>query len=62
MLFKGKVPTEIEKVKDEPGKDIERYGSAALMQTLMKHNLIDESLFDPSIFRLIAEAGPSRRA
>ena len=41
-LIKGDVPREIAKLKQEPGKDIETYGSATLMQTLMKHNLIDE--------------------
>ena len=41
-LIKGDVPTEIGKIKEEPGKHIEMYGSASLMQTLMKHNLIDE--------------------
>jgi dihydrofolate reductase len=39
------VPAEIAKVKEEAGKDIEMYGSASLMQTLMKHNLIDEFRF-----------------
>jgi dihydrofolate reductase len=41
-LIKGDVPREIARLKREPGKDIEMYGSATLMQTLMKHNLIDE--------------------
>jgi dihydrofolate reductase len=41
-LIKGDVAQEIGKLKREPGKDIEMYGSASLMQTLIKHNLIDE--------------------
>ena len=41
-LIKGDVPREIARLKQEPGKDIEMYGSATLMQTVMKHNLIDE--------------------
>ena len=41
-LIKGDVPREIARLKQETGKDIEMYGSASLMQTLMKHNLIDE--------------------
>jgi dihydrofolate reductase len=41
-LIKGDVPREIARLKQEPGKDIEMYGSASLMQALMKHNLIDE--------------------
>jgi hypothetical protein len=44
-LFKGNVPAEIEKVKDEPAKDIEMYGCSSVVQTLMKHNLIDEFAF-----------------
>jgi dihydrofolate reductase len=41
-LIKGDVARAIAKVKQEPGKGIEMYGSASLMQTLMKHDLIDE--------------------
>jgi dihydrofolate reductase len=41
-LIKGDVPREIARLKQKPGKDIEMYGSATLMQMLMKHNLIDE--------------------
>jgi dihydrofolate reductase len=41
-LIKGDVAEQIRKVKQEPGKGIEVYGSASLMQTLMKHDLIDE--------------------
>jgi dihydrofolate reductase len=38
----GDVAEEIARVKRTPGKDIEMYGSASLMQTLIKHDLIDE--------------------
>ena len=41
-LIRGDVPREIARLKQEPGKDIEMYGSATLMQTLMKHNLVDQ--------------------
>ena len=41
-LIKGDVAQAIAKLKQQPGKGIEMYGSASLMQTLMKHNLIDE--------------------
>jgi dihydrofolate reductase len=41
-LIKGDVAEEIAKLKQEPGGDIEMYGSTSLMQTLMKHDLIDE--------------------
>ncbi|MEI9431805.1 dihydrofolate reductase family protein [Mesorhizobium sp. Cs1299R1N3] len=41
-LISGDVAEEIAKLKLEPGKDIEMYGSASLLQTLMKHGLVDE--------------------
>src|SRR5262249_54909681 len=41
-LIKGDVAQEIAKLKREPGRNIAMYGSAALMQTLMQHDLIDE--------------------
>jgi dihydrofolate reductase len=39
-LISGDVAEEIAKLKLEPGKDIEMYGSASLLQTLMKHGLV----------------------
>jgi len=41
-LIKGDVAQEIAKLKQEPGRNIEMYGSTALMQTVMQHDLIDE--------------------
>jgi dihydrofolate reductase len=41
-LIKGDVAEEVARLKQEPGNGIEMYGSAALMQTLMEHDLIDE--------------------
>jgi dihydrofolate reductase len=41
-LIKGDVAYEIAKLKQEGGRNIEMYGSTALMQTLMRHDLIDE--------------------
>lgn len=41
-LIRGDVAEEIARLKRTPGKDIEMYGSASLMQTLMQHDLIDE--------------------
>lgn len=38
----GDVAAEIARLKAEPGGDIEVYGSATLVQTLMRHDLIDE--------------------
>ena len=41
-VISGDVATEIARLKQESGGDIEVYGSATLVQTLMRHNLIDE--------------------
>jgi dihydrofolate reductase len=41
-LRKEVVPEEIEKLKQEPGRDMLIYGSASLIQTLTNHGLIDE--------------------
>ena len=41
-LINGDVAGEIAGLKQQPGKDIEMYGSATLMQTLIQHGLIDE--------------------
>ena len=38
----GDVATEILRLKQQPGRDIEVYGSATLVQALMQHHLIDE--------------------
>jgi dihydrofolate reductase len=41
-LIKSNLPEEILKIKQAPGKDIALFGSANLMATLLRHNLIDE--------------------
>ena len=41
-LSREVVPEEISRMKDEPGKNIVIYGSADLLSTLSKFNLIDE--------------------
>jgi dihydrofolate reductase len=41
-LIKGDVAEEVAKLKRGSGGQIEMYGSASLMQTLMQHDLIDE--------------------
>lgn len=38
----GDVAAEVARIKQESGGDIEVYGSTSLVQTLMRHNLIDE--------------------
>jgi dihydrofolate reductase len=54
-LLEGDVVAEIEELKMERGKDIEMYGSADLMQTLMHHGLIDE--YRVSIHPLVLGSG-----
>jgi dihydrofolate reductase len=41
-LIQGDVATAIAELKRESGKDIEMYGSASLLQTLIEHDLVDE--------------------
>lgn len=41
-IISGNVAEEVAKLKQEPGQDILLAGSAQLVQTLMRHNLIDE--------------------
>jgi dihydrofolate reductase len=41
-LIKGDVAGAIAELKREPGGDIVMYGSATLMSTLMRHDLVDE--------------------
>lgn len=41
-LLKGDVTEKVAALKQESGKDILMYGSAGLMHTLMRDNLIDE--------------------
>lgn len=41
-LLKGNLEEEISRLKQEPGQDITVHGSGQLVNSLMKHNLIDE--------------------
>ena len=41
-VINGDVAAEVARLKQESGGDIEVYGSATLVQTMMRHNLIDE--------------------
>src|SRR5687767_6720847 len=42
VLLKGDVVEEIKKLKAQDGPDLQVYGSGNLIQTLMKHDLVDE--------------------
>jgi dihydrofolate reductase len=42
VILSGKVPEEIQKLKLEDGPDLQVHGSGNLIQTLMKHDLVDE--------------------
>jgi len=41
-LVEGDVAEEVSRLKDQPGKDILVFGSGDLVNTLMRHDLIDE--------------------
>jgi dihydrofolate reductase len=41
-LIKGNVVEEVAKLKQQPGRDIGMSGSGTLVQSLLRHNLIDE--------------------
>ncbi|MDX2162203.1 MAG: dihydrofolate reductase family protein [bacterium] len=41
VIVKGDVVAEITRLKHEPGRDLLVYGSATLVQTLMRHDLVD---------------------
>ena len=42
VILKADVPGKIRRLKQQAGPDLKVYGSANLIQTLMKHDLIDE--------------------
>ena len=42
VFLNGDAPAEIKKLKGQDGPDLKVWGSANLVQTLMKHDLIDE--------------------
>lgn len=42
VFLKGDVVKELKKIKQEKGPPIQVYGSANLVQTLLKHDLVDE--------------------
>ena len=54
-LLKGDAAEAVAKLKQQPGKDIVILGSGALVQSLMRHNLIDEYLL--SIHPLVLGSG-----
>jgi dihydrofolate reductase len=41
-LIRGDVPAAVARLKAEPGKDISVLGSGELVQTLLRHDLVDE--------------------
>jgi dihydrofolate reductase len=54
-LIKGDVVEEIARIRQEPGKNIVMCGSATLMRTLMRHDLVDE--IHILVYPLIAGSG-----
>jgi dihydrofolate reductase len=63
-LLRGDVASAVEQLKREPGADLTVMGSGELIQTLMRHELIDEYLLliHPVVLgagrRLFADGGP----
>lgn len=45
VLLTGNVAEEVKKLKSEDGPDLHVYGSGNLIQTLLKHDLVDEFWF-----------------
>ena len=54
-LIKGNVIEEISKLKQESGQDIVIHGSGALINSLLKHNIIDE--FRLMVFPIVLGSG-----
>jgi len=65
-LLRGDVAEAVAALKGEDGKELRVVGSAALMQTLIQHDLVDEFrlMIDPLILgggkRLFRDGGPHR--
>jgi dihydrofolate reductase len=64
-LLQGDAAEAVANLKEQPGKDLVVLGSGALVQSLMRHNLIDEYvlLIHPLVLgsgrRLFSDGGPS---
>jgi dihydrofolate reductase len=41
-VLSGDIPTEVARLKEQPGRELQIHGSGALVQTLFDHGLIDE--------------------
>jgi dihydrofolate reductase len=55
QLLEGDVPTAIARVKEEDGPELQVHGSSNLIQTLLKHDLVDE--FRLMIFPVVVGKG-----
>jgi dihydrofolate reductase len=54
-LLKGDVAQEVAKLKEQPGKNITVLGSGNLVQTLMKHDLVDEYFL--AVYPIVLSSG-----
>jgi dihydrofolate reductase len=54
-LIEGDLAEEVSRLKQEPGKDSLVYGSGSLVNTLMKHNLVDE--YRLMVFPIVVGSG-----
>jgi dihydrofolate reductase len=54
-LIEGDVAAEVAKLKEQPGKNLLKFGTGVLDRTLLRHNLVDEYHF--WVFPVIAGSG-----
>ena len=54
-VLQGDVPERVAELKEQPGNDISVLGSGNLVQTLMKHDLVDE--YSLSVFPILLGSG-----
>jgi len=59
-LIKGDVAKEVKKLKEQDGPDIQVHGSGNLIQTLLKHDLVDELWlkYSPSLLARVSGCLP----
>ena len=55
MLIEGDVAEQVTKLKEQPGKNIAVLGSGDLVQTLIKHDLVDEYFL--AVFPIVLGSG-----
>jgi dihydrofolate reductase len=41
-IISGDLPTEVNRLKDRPGRELQVHGSGAVVRSLLEHDLVDE--------------------